>query len=360
MMRAAGRASIRFPPSKTWKSILVWYYRESLAENVGKRPNGWKPPCRPTSSSSGTWTNPSCRSSRSSGFSPPNCGPCRPTSRTPTRVRQGRFPPCWPGTGSAWPVSTPLSIPTSAATRRTAGTPCRRRTNPTAVNRWAPSPRRGHGWRGTAGGASARPPGFPLGTGIPAAAGTWLARNGGGTLVLHTGFPLENWYPRRWGSFLGSLNELLDAVPGNVRFAVENTPIPSGRVEIVMDIVARYPEDRVGVCLDLGHAHIEGDVGNALRESAPRLIHVHASDNHGDRDDHLVPGRGGIPWKEVFAQLREIGFPGPFTVELRDTTGGDDPHDRSFEEILGECRSALASFQGEGGPPDRWTNGQSG
>jgi len=196
--------------------------------------------------------------------------------------------------------------------------------------------------------------------GAVAAAGTWLARNGGGTLVLHTGFPLENWYPRRWGSFLGSLNELLDAVPGNVRFAVENTPIPSGRVEIVMDIVARYPEDRVGVCLDLGHAHIEGDVGNALRESAPRLIHVHASDNHGDRDDHLVPGRGGIPWKEVFAQLREIGFPGPFTVELRDTTGGDDPHDRSFEEILGECRSALASFQGEGGPPGRWTNGQSG
>ena len=193
-----------------------------------------------------------------------------------------------------------------------------------------------------------------------AKAGGWLANHGGGTLVLHTGFPLENWYPRRWGSFLGSLNELLDAVPGNVRFAVENTPIPSGRVEIVMDIVARYPEDRVGVCLDLGHAHIEGDVGNALRESAPRLIHVHASDNHGDRDDHLVPGRGGIPWKEVFAQLREIGFPGPFTVELRDTTGGDDPHDRSFEEILGECRSALASFQGEGGPPGRWTNGQSG
>ena len=196
--------------------------------------------------------------------------------------------------------------------------------------------------------------------GAVAAAGTWLARNGGGTLVLHTGFPLENWYPRRWGSFLGSLNELLDAVPGNVRFAVENTPIPSGRVEIVMDIVARYPEDRVGVCLDLGHAHIEGDVGNAIRESAPRLIHVHASDNHGDRDDHLVPGRGGIPWKEVYALLREIGFPGPFTVELRDTTGGDDPHDRSFEEILGECRSALASFQGEGGPPGRWTNGQSG
>src|SRR4030065_13482 len=84
---------------------------------------------------------------------------------------------------------------------------------------------------------------------------------------------------------------------------------------------------------ETGCAPVGGDVGNALRESAPRLIHVHASDNHGDEDDHLVPGRGGIPWKEVYALLREIGFPGPFTGELRDTTGGDDPHDRSFAAL---------------------------
>lgn len=193
-----------------------------------------------------------------------------------------------------------------------------------------------------------------------AAAGRWLAGNGGGTLVLHTGFPAENWYPRRWGAFLGSLNELLVEVPGNVRFAVENTPVPSGRVEVVMDIAARYPGDRVGVCLDLGHAHIEGGVRNGIRESAPRLIHVHASDNHGQRDDHLVPGRGGIAWREVFFELFEAGFPGPFTVELRDLTCGENPPYRSFGEILGECRDALDRFASEGGRPLRWTNRDSG
>ena len=185
--------------------------------------------------------------------------------------------------------------------------------------------------------------------GATAAAGTWLSRNGGGTLVLHTSFPAENWYPRRWGTFLGSMNDLLAEIPDNVRIAVENTYLPSGRVEIVMDIADRYPEDRVGVCLDLGHANIEGNVRDAIRDSAPRLIHVHASDNHGARDDHLVPGRGTIAWGEVFAGLREIGFPGPFTVELRDYTRGDDPPYRSFEEILSECRSALERFAGEGG-----------
>lgn len=185
--------------------------------------------------------------------------------------------------------------------------------------------------------------------GATAAAGMWLAQNGGGTLVLHTSFPVENWYPRRWGAFLGSLNELLAEIPENVRFAVENTPLPSGRMEIVMDIADRYPKDRVGVCLDLGHANIEGSVQNAIRDSASRLIHVHASDNHGDRDDHLVPGRGTIAWGEVFAKLSEIGYPGQFTVELRDHTRGDDPPYRSFEEILGECRGALEHFAGEGG-----------
>ena len=194
---------------------------------------------------------------------------------------------------------------------------------------------------------------------VTAAAGRWLAGNGGGTLVLHTSFPAENWYPRRWGAFLGSVNELLEEVPGGVRFAVENTPLPSGRVEIVMDIAERYPGDRVGVCLDLGHANIEGGVRSGIREAAPRLIHVHASDNHGQKDDHLVPGRGGIDWKEVFAELDAAGFPGPFTVELRDLTRGDAPPYGSFEEILGECRDALDRFAGEGGEPSRWKNGNS-
>jgi sugar phosphate isomerase/epimerase len=196
--------------------------------------------------------------------------------------------------------------------------------------------------------------------GATAAAGTWLSRNGGGTLVLHASFPAEKWYPRRWGAFLGSMNELLAAVPENVRFAVENTPLPSGRAEIIMDIADRYPGERVGVCLDLGHANIEEGVRSAIRNSAPRLIHVHASDNHGEKDDHLVPGHGSIDWEEVLAELCAIDFRGPFTVELRDYTRGEDPPYRSFDEILSDCRDALEHLKGVGGRLRRWTNRQSG
>ncbi len=179
---------------------------------------------------------------------------------------------------------------------------------------------------------------------VTAAAGKWLASHGGGTMVVHTSFPAGDWYPVRWGAFLSSLNELLPLVPENVRIAVENTPVPSGRVEIMRDIVDRYPPERVGICLDLGHAHIEENPLKAIDAAGLRLIHVHASDNHGNRDEHLVPGRGTIPWGRVLSALRGAGFTGAFTVELNDSTRGDDPAYEGFEDLLLECRNAIDRY----------------
>ena len=169
----------------------------------------------------------------------------------------------------------------------------------------------------------------------------WLSRHGGGTVVLHTSFPAGQWYPHRWGAFLSSMNELLDAVPAGIRFAVENTPVDSGQTGIILDIVERYPADRVGVCLDIGHAHIQEDAVSAIRAAASRLIHVHASDNHGEKDEHLVPGKGAVPWSGVTKALGEAGFGGPFTIELRDYTRGENPAYDGFDRILSDCRASL-------------------
>jgi sugar phosphate isomerase/epimerase len=174
-----------------------------------------------------------------------------------------------------------------------------------------------------------------------AQAANWLSHHGGGTMVVHTTFPAEKWYPHRWAAFLSSLNELLSMVPENVRYAVENTPLLSGRVEVILDIVHRYPPERVGVCLDLGHAHIQENVLNAIRASGERLIHVHVSDNLAVRDDHFVPGRGSIAWDRAVGALREVGFDGAFTIELHDYTRGEDAFYKSFDEILDECNRAL-------------------
>ncbi|MEW6719976.1 MAG: sugar phosphate isomerase/epimerase family protein [Thermodesulfobacteriota bacterium] len=177
-------------------------------------------------------------------------------------------------------------------------------------------------------------------------AAEWLARRGGGTVVLHTGFPEGDWYPHRWASFLSSLGELVASAPAGVRFAVENTPVGSGSTDIVRDIVERFPPDRVGICIDLGHAHVLETVEGAVRTAGDRLIHVHASDNHGIKDDHLVPGRGSIPWDRAISALAEAGFGGPFTIELRDYTRGDSPPYNDFDQILAETRSALDRILG--------------
>jgi sugar phosphate isomerase/epimerase len=174
-----------------------------------------------------------------------------------------------------------------------------------------------------------------------AAAGSCLALRGGGTLVLHTGFPAQDWYPRRFGTFLGSVNDLLERLPGTVRLAVENTYQPSGAVGVILDIVRRYPPERVGVCLDMGHAHILEGVPEAVEASEGRIIHVHAHDNHGARDDHFVPGRGSIDWDRALSALAGAGFEGPLTLELSDHAKGAGPPYDSFEEILEEA-SAFA------------------
>lgn len=173
-------------------------------------------------------------------------------------------------------------------------------------------------------------------------AALWLARNGGGTVVLHTGFHSENWYPERWYSFLSSLEELVNSTPDNIRFAVENTPVDSGRSDIIHDIVARFPENRVGICIDVGHANIVETAQSAISTAGNRLIHIHASDNHGDKDDHLIPGDGNICWKTVMEELQKINFHGAFTLELRDNTQSDKPTCKDFEHILSNAHAALA------------------
>ena len=65
-------------------------------------------------------------------------------------------------------------------------------------------------------------------------------------------------------------------------------------------------DPNVGILFDTFHANIEEkDVAAALRASARHLKHVHLSEN-----DRGTPGTGHVPWREVFAALREIGYDG--------------------------------------------------
>jgi sugar phosphate isomerase/epimerase len=45
---------------------------------------------------------------------------------------------------------------------------------------------------------------------------------------------------------------------------------------------------------------------------------VHASDNHGQYDDHLPPGEGKIDWPKLLAHLNRLHFSGTVILEIKD------------------------------------------
>ena len=119
-------------------------------------------------------------------------------------------------------------------------------------------------------------------------------------------------------------------------------------------VAHRVGSERVGLCLDLGHAHIVAELRHTSLEALIQpvldvvtLFHVH--DNLGARwepsgsdavldplklDLHLPPGRGTLPWTRLLPWL--AGHPAPAVLEIH------PPHrlraaesHRAFGELVG-------------------------
>lgn len=87
------------------------------------------------------------------------------------------------------------------------------------------------------------------------------------------------------------------------------------------------------VCLDTGHTSFGRQWRRFVDVAGPRLIHVHANDNHGHRDDHLPPGDGLLDWADIAGSLKAIEFSGWIMLELR-CPGASPAEDfrRAFEQ----------------------------
>jgi sugar phosphate isomerase/epimerase len=92
-----------------------------------------------------------------------------------------------------------------------------------------------------------------------------------------------------------------------------------------------------GICLDFGHAHIMGDVADAVETVAEHIITTHVHDNHGREDEHLVPYLGSIDWDLALVTMQKIGYDGVYMMEL---AGGSQP-----AAVLEEARRARQRFE---------------
>lgn len=104
-----------------------------------------------------------------------------------------------------------------------------------------------------------------------------------------------------------------------VRYAFENLPFyhPVGPdVAELRRILREANAPNVGICFDTGHAHMVTDTASAVRSAGEEMIYVHASDNNGQSDDHLMPTHGTVDFDGVAKALHEIGYDGTIMLEV--------------------------------------------
>lgn len=107
-----------------------------------------------------------------------------------------------------------------------------------------------------------------------------------------------------------------------VRLALENSPDSMWALDYVLDALGDEPEKtNLGICIDVGHAHISHDAGpqpirGYLERYHRSLIHLHLHDNRGTGDDHLPPGEGSIDWGMALKLVDRVGYQGPGVLEI--------------------------------------------
>ena len=160
-------------------------------------------------------------------------------------------------------------------------------------------------------------------------------------LVLHLGTPanMKNADDNHRSAATRSLDEICQlAEPLGVRVAVEVIPNRlSDAASLVSILESDLDGSRTGICLDFGHAHLMGEVADAVETVAEHIITTHVHDNHGRDDEHLVPYRGSIDWDQALVTMQKIGYEGTYLMELAGT--GD------AASILEDARRARARFE---------------
>ena len=160
------------------------------------------------------------------------------------------------------------------------------------------------------------------------------------TLVVHLGSPDHHAEPgdnNRSAAFRSAeqICELSAAL--SVRVALEVIPNPLSTPAGLVALLEDLESPNAGICMDFGHAHMMGDVADAIETAAEHLMATHIHDNRRRADDHLVPFLGSINWDMALMTMQKIGYDGAYIMELANTG--------SPGAVLEEARRAVERFE---------------
>jgi len=123
-------------------------------------------------------------------------------------------------------------------------------------------------------------------------------------LVVHLGDREDQWSPRTLEHSLTAIEHLQAfARPMGVNLLIENMQNEVTEPERIMEILNTGHFREIGVCLDLGHAHLGHGIPAVVEVLKDRIRTTHVHDNMADKDSHLWPGDGNIDWPGAVQQL---------------------------------------------------------
>lgn len=172
-------------------------------------------------------------------------------------------------------------------------------------------------------------------------------------LVQHLGAPREALDDRKKDAAFSSLEHLvIFAKQRGVTIALENTPSEMGTPA---NLRAFIEETRLGLrlCFDIGHANIEEGpaeerVSRGFEAMREHVATTHIHDNHGDKDEHLLPYEGAIDWKAALGVLRGAPVPDlPLVLELKDlpSSASGYPDGGAITNTLAGARGVFDKFE---------------
>lgn len=155
-------------------------------------------------------------------------------------------------------------------------------------------------------------------------------------LIQHMGLGNESFDDRKFEAAMTSIEHLRAfAKPLGVRLLLENIPNELSTPEKLVEFIQATHFDDVGVCFDVGHAHLMGDVVQAFETLKAYIHSTHIHDNHKDRDSHLWPGDGSIDWKQAMELLRSSPHKPPLLLEIEgeDKTNPAEKMGGAFQKL---------------------------
>ena len=156
-------------------------------------------------------------------------------------------------------------------------------------------------------------------------------------LIQHMGQGRDSADTRKLDAAFTSLEILsVFAKARGVVIALENTPNEIGSPASLQHFIADTHLHDLRLCLDTGHAHMEGTVETAFDAMRDRLVTSHIHDNHGEKDEHLLPFTGTIDWDAALGALAGSPQPVALVLELKAQPDGTPALDQirsTFDKI---------------------------